>query len=528
MDVKKETSIDSFQDTNKENIIIQTNYSQKPIYYNQTNYDSSNYSLTLEINNLQKNEIQLKKLLKEKDKAFNEFNNIIKDYQAELIKNKTDLVHKENEINSLKDENTKLKNSINEIQLLNSLNPNDNSFQINSTLDEYSKALQISNIKNYELQKEKYDIEIELNIKKEENEKLKYQNNIFDNTIQNLKKEYDLSLNDNTKILNENSIIKQENNSLKQKILSLNSEYNLVINENISLKEMISNIKNTKYQLQNEMTLTNKENKQNSFQIIKYEKLVNNIITEMNEDIKMIINWMDNYMGIYISNNFKIPELPIHPSKDNYGIIIDELKRKIMLTRKKINDDIVLLNNYKEKKNEISEKENNINLNCENYDKIKNLYNFIKNESDTYKLFSIDKISDDDNKDKIISKIEFVIKNQLLPFIKNKLNDNVIKENINLKSINENLQREIYELKKNIEIANLEKINIENQLNNDKSNYFKDNFNRLKQEYCILEKKNKSLKTEIDLKQIQINSLEKMLLRRGVKGINPEDLNIRK
>ena len=336
MDVKKETSIDSFQDTNKENIIIQTNYSQKPIYYNQTNYDSSNYSLTLEINNLQKNEIQLKKLLKEKDKAFNEFNNIIKDYQAELIKNKTDLVHKENEINSLKDENTKLKNSINEIQLLNSLNPNDNSFQINSTLDEYSKALQISNIKNYELQKEKYDIEIELNIKKEENEKLKYQNNIFDNTIQNLKKEYDLSLNDNTKILNENSIIKQENNSLKQKLSSLNSEYNLIINENISLKEMISNIKNTKYQLQNEMTLTNKENKQNSFQIIKYEKLVNNIITEMNEDIKMIINWIDNYMGIYISNNFKIPELPIHPSKDNYGIIIDELKRKIMLTRKKM------------------------------------------------------------------------------------------------------------------------------------------------------------------------------------------------
>ena len=105
-----------------------------------------------------------------------------------------------------------------------------------------------------------------------------------------------------------------------------------------------------------------------------------------------------------------------------------------------------------------------------------------------------------------------MIKNQLLPYIKNKLNDNVIKENINLK--------------KNIEITNLEKINIEHQLNNDKSNYFKDNYNRLKQEYCILEKKNKSLKTEIDLKQIQINSLEKMLSRRGVKGINPEELNI--
>ena len=526
MDVNKEKLIDTFENTNKENIITQTNNSQNSINCNQTNYDTSINYLTLEINNLQKNEIKLKRLLNEKDKAFNEFNIIIKDYQKELIKNKTELIKKENEINTLKDENINLKNSINEIKLLNSLNSNDNSIQINSTLDEYGKALQISNLKNYELEKEKYDIEIELNIKKEENEKFKYQNEILDNTIQNLKKEYDLSLNENKKILNENSIIKQENNSLKQKLSSLNSENNIITNENISLKEMISNINNTKYKLQNEMTLTNKENQKNSFQIIKYEKLLNNIITEMNEDIKMIINWIDNYMGIYISNNFKIPELPIHPSKDNYGIIIDELKKKIMLTRKKINDDIVLLNNYKEKKNEIFEKENKVNLNCENYDKIKNLYDFIKNENDTFKLFSMDKISDNENKDKIISKIEFVIKNQLLPFIKNKLNDPIFKENESLKKNNEIFQKEIYDLKKNIELINLEKINIENQLKSD--NYFKDNFYRLKQEYCILEKKNKSLKTEIDLKQIQINSLETMLSRRGVKGINPEELNIRK
>ena len=526
MDVNKEKLIDTFENTNKENIITQTNNSQNSINCNQTNYDTSINYLTLEINNLQKNEIKLKRLLNEKDKAFNEFNIIIKDYQTELIKNKTELIKKENEINTLKDENINLKNSINEIKLLNSLNSNDNTIQINSTLDEYGKALQISNLKNYELEKEKYDIEIELNIKKEENEKFKYQNEILDNTIQNLKKEYDLSLNENKKILNENSIIKQENNSLKQKLSSLNSENNIITNENISLKEMISNINNTKYKLQNEMTLTNKENQKNSFQIIKYEKLLNNIITEMNEDIKMIINWIDNYMGIYISNNFKIPELPIHPSKDNYGIIIDELKKKIMLTRKKINDDIVLLNNYKEKKNEIFEKENKVNLNCENYDKIKNLYDFIKNENDTFKLFSMDKISDNENKDKIISKIEFVIKNQLLPFIKNKLNGPIFKENESLKKNNEIFQKEIYDLKKNIELINLEKINIENQLKSD--NYFKDNFYRLKQEYCILEKKNKSLKTEIDLKQIQINSLETMLSRRGVKGINPEELNIRK
>ena len=329
MDVNKEKLIDTFENTNKENIITQTNNSQNSINCNQTNYDTSINYLTLEINNLQKNEIKLKRLLNEKDKAFNEFNIIIKDYQTELIKNKTELIKKENEINTLKDENINLKNSINEIKLLNSLNSNDNSIQINSTLDEYGKALQISNLKNYELEKEKYDIEIELNIKKEENEKFKYQNEILDNTIQNLKKEYDLSLNENKKILNENSIIKQENNSLKQKLSSLNSENNIITNENISLKEMISNINNTKYKLQNEMTLTNKENQKNSFQIIKYEKLLNNIITEMNEDIKMIINWIDNYMGIYISNNFKIPELPIHPSKDNYGIIIDELKKKL-------------------------------------------------------------------------------------------------------------------------------------------------------------------------------------------------------
>ena len=59
MDVKKETSIDPFQNTNKENINTQTNYSYNPINCNQTNYDSSIYSLTLEINNLQKNEIRI-------------------------------------------------------------------------------------------------------------------------------------------------------------------------------------------------------------------------------------------------------------------------------------------------------------------------------------------------------------------------------------------------------------------------------------------------------------------------------------
>ena len=185
-----EMMINTFQNVSHDNVLNQIKYLENKLENNQKKYDSSLMSLTSEINSLQKNEIELKKLLNKKDEAFNEFNEIIKDYQTELMKNKTNLYLKENELNSLKDENNKLKNSINEIKLLNSINYNDNNCnELNQTLEEYGKALKMSNLKIYELEKEKYDIENKLNIINEENKNLKYKNDCLENSLKKIKKE---------------------------------------------------------------------------------------------------------------------------------------------------------------------------------------------------------------------------------------------------------------------------------------------------------------------------------------------------
>ena len=116
------------------------------------------------------------------------------------------------------------------------------------------------------------------------------------------------------------------------------------------------------------------------------------------------------------------------------------------------------------------------------------------------------------------------MKNQLLPYIKKNDIKKFIEENESLKKYNNNLQKELNSLKLKFENLQLEKLNNENNLmRNNSNNYIQDNFDRLKQEYLILEKKNKSLITENELKQMQINSLEKMLSRRGIKGINSEN-----
>jgi hypothetical protein len=298
--------------------------------------------------------------------------------------------------------------------------------------------------------------------------------------------------------------------------------YNKILSENSHLNELISNLNNIKDKLKSEMTFINKENQKYSSNLLKYEKEINGIIEETNDDIKMIINWIENYMGIYISNNLKIPQLPLHRLKNN-GIIIDELKTKIMLIRERVNKDIILLEDIKNKKKLIEDNEDK-KLNNENYNKLKDLYNFIKNEIDTNKYFTIEKSIIPNDNDKIISTIEFVIKNQLLPYIKKNDIKKFIEENESLKKYNNNLQKELNSLKLKFENLQLEKLNNENNLmRNNSNNYIQDNFDRLKQEYLILEKKNKSLITENELKQMQINSLEKMLSRRGIKGINSEN-----
>ena len=298
--------------------------------------------------------------------------------------------------------------------------------------------------------------------------------------------------------------------------------YNKILSENSHLNELISNLNNIKDKLKSEMTFINKENQKYSSNLLKYEKEINGIIEETNDDIKMIINWIENYMGIYISNNLKIPQLPLHRLKNN-GIIIDELKTKIMLIRERVNKDIILLEDIKNKKKLIEDNEDK-KLNNENYNKLKDLYNFIKSEIDTNKYFTIEKSIIPNDNDKIISIIEFVIKNQLLPYIKKNDSKKFFEENESLKKYNNNLQKELNSLKLKFENLQLEKLNNENNLmRNNSNNYIQDNFDRLKQEYLILEKKNKSLITENELKQMQINSLEKMLSRRGIKGINSEN-----
>ena len=194
-----------------------------------------------------------------------------------------------------------------------------------------------------------------------------------------------------------------------------------------------------------------------------------------------------------------------------------------MLIRERVNKDIILLEDIKNKKKLIEDNEDK-KLNNENYNKLKDLYNFIKNEIDTNKYFTIEKSIIPNDNDKIISIIEFVIKNQLLPYIKKNDSKKFFEENESLKKYNNNLQKELNSLKLKFENLQLEKLNNENNLmRNNSNNYIQDNFDRLKQEYLILEKKNKSLITENELKQMQINSLEKMLSRRGIKGINSEN-----
>ena len=84
------------------------------------------------------------------------------------------------------------------------------------------------------------------------------------------------------------------------------------------------------------MTLTNKENQKNSFQIIKYEKLLNNIITEMNEDQmkqmqkEFMLKMMENFLKRAPHN---VPQpMPLIEEKANNRLSQDDLiSWKLML-----------------------------------------------------------------------------------------------------------------------------------------------------------------------------------------------------
>lgn len=185
-----------------------------------------------------------------------------------------------------------------------------------------------------------------------------------------------------------------------------------------------------------------------------------------------------------------------------------------MNVRDKVNNNLTSIQNYRYQiDNNMSEINDKF---VRNIERIKNIYENLKIEIENNRYFQIYPL-ENNNKDfhEFVNKLDNLI-NQLLQFIYNSQLDkqNIINQNITFKNELNNIHQKYDSFLRDYEFLNKKYIDLENK-NKDNNDIIYEDFENLKQEYKILEKKNKNLNTEIELKDLQINSLQQMVDRRN-------------
>ena len=364
--------------------------------------------------NLLNNQLQLmkqthsiiKNKLEIKDKAIIEFNNIIKDYQLELLKYKQELDIKNNKY-------IKYKEKLKSIKLKNSSSSD-------LCLSSYDKNI--------------YDIKMKELIESinDKNEKMK--------EMQNKINEFDIIKNEliikNKHLENKHKEYNKTNEELKNKLEENQKEINN-LNENHKKKELSFKEKNNS--LEEKIKEMNSKNE--------------NIINQVNENIDLICNWLENDFN-----------------KDNHDLKINEDNNKTILNNnkeelEKINFEKLMklledikIKNIEEKKLLEIKNQNEIDEGIkykEKYNELNNetnkLYNKLKQEMQEKKLFEYNE--ENNNKELNFKDLEKII-NEYIKHMNEFIEENKDKENINI--MNKILEKKIKNLETNNELKQME------------------------------------------------------------------------
>lgn len=502
-------------------------------------------TLSQQVEILTSNEIKFRNQLANKDKAVYELNNIIKQYQSEVITLKRNLSLKEEKFSSLSSEFSSAKNNCNKIseelsqrqeqhdqlqknfqQTLEQKNNNDKKIkELVEVMKQYSNELNNFTQKCTSLERENFDLK-NINIKLNNDMKdIQFENSSLHLNIEHLEteimslKNINMDLNEqNQKALYDNNMYNTEVENMNEKIKDHESSIE-------NYKSLLNECREERNKLDDNLAAYTQMNQKNLEKIAELEMKINTLINDSNDNIKLILDWMDEYMSNYYQPNVRVPDIVLRNANEiSKKIYFDSLKNKLENLRVKINEDFFNSEQIKEKINE-----NMFDANEHIKDvssKIKEIYAGIKYDIQRNKYFEIDfsKMTEGTPDEKML---ELLI-NQLLQFLYSNKHireeheeyiNKIENENYCFKQLNNQMSSQIEALQKDKKEY---EVYYNNKQNQDAQNYEME-IDKIKQSYILLEKKNKSLVTEIELKQLQIHSLEEIINRRNsnsVQGIN--------
>ena len=299
------------------------NYEEENINSSKNNINN-NQKINIDSNNetISKNEND-KENDNDNDNESNNEENEDNSEETDLEKEAALLLNKQYEqINKLKEELTKKNREINDLnQIINNMN---------FKFAENNENLQICNDLKSQidlLNNEKRELNIELNNKEQLIYELKSDLNTLSKKFNDLNK-------------NLNSLSNEDNNGKINQLVLLNKK---------NLKEIKSNeekiniyekeINKLNQTLKNEMRLKQK------FEMLYNEKTKEEKkwISQVNQDIGLLCQWVNNYMGVYFDKNIEIPDVPsISSPVSSENVLVynkfefEKLRKEIYEARKRV------------------------------------------------------------------------------------------------------------------------------------------------------------------------------------------------
>ena len=508
-------------------------------------------NLTNQLAQEKESEIKLRNQLSTKDKAIAELNEIIKDYQSELISQKKNLSLKDEKLQEMMIQFNSIKSNCNTISAaLNSKEENQKKNELElrkaindkmkieskikeliGVVNEYMKQLDELNGKCSNLERENNNLKIVNSNLVNENKKLYTDNNQFSDELKNIKETIDKYEDMSNKYMEQNKQLVSENENLNKQLMENKQRIDSLLNENNKLNLIINEFKIKKTKMENELTMAIQYQKKTND---KHENDMQDIVSYCNDNINNIIKWIDNTFneGLNPNNdntnlNLSNNQLLLNPSftSGQYNVNFEQLKQKLNNIQENMNKDKSMLRKLKEEKNE---KYNELMIEKGQYlDILKKIYNTMTSEIHSHNYFicdyHINTFANTKNDDllKLLNLVETVI-NEVLRYLASVTEEkNLIlnelenyKHSINdLQVINDNLINENNDYKVKI-------FNNDNSKIKDDMIILQENYDKCMQMNQILEKKIKNYETEFELKQMQINSLEEMVKRRNNNNNN--------
>lgn len=387
-------------------------------------------------------EIKLRNQIYTKDKAISELNQIIKEYQTELINQKKSLSLKEEKLQELMVQFNSIKSNCNTITAaLNSKEENEKKNELElrraindkmkieskikeliGVVNEYMKQLDEMNEKYSNLERENNNLKIANSNLIDENKKLFRDNNDYSIELKNIKETINKCEEMSNTYVEQNKRLTSENENLNKQLIEEKQRIDSLLSENSKLNLALNDFKINKSKIENNLAMTMQY--QNQFKD-KHEADLQNIISYCNDNINKINNWLDNSFIINpnesqnnMNNNQSLLNSTFTPGI--FNINFDILIKKLNNIKNKTNNEMMLMHQCL---NETNEKYNLfINEKSKYMDMLNKIYNTITSEINKNNYFTYDNNintfnnANNDEFMKLLNSIDAVI-NQILRYL---------------------------------------------------------------------------------------------------------------